>query len=244
METFLALVTALTLLAPGPLLSVVAVDTSGGSGREAQVVSETAATWEASLGARRTCSAGVTVVFEDLPNRRGEYRPASRTVVVDVGRPLDALPATVSHELAHHTFLACGAFADPDLTDRFYAAQGLPTSRGWFDYGAGWAATPAEQFAETLALVTTGRAEGGVRVTATARRVVAAWLAGSPLPTVTPPAAPSSPSGSPPPATKERETTSPARAPSPRVVPDGAEVPARPLPVRTPGRMHPGYYVT
>ncbi len=244
MKTFLALVTALTLSVPGPLLSVATVDTSGGSGREVQVVSETVATWEANLGARRTCSAGVVVVFEDLPDRRGEYRPGSRTVVVDVGRPLDALPATVSHELAHHTFLACGAFADPDLTERFYAAQGLPASRGWFDYGAGWAATPAEQFAETLALATTGRAEGGIRITDTARRVVAAWLAGSPLPTVARSATPASPSGSAPPATEGRETTSPARTPSPHVVPEGADVAVRPLPVRTPGRMHPGYYVT
>ncbi len=189
MEVFLALLTALTLTAQGPLLSVAAVDTSGGSGQEAQVVSDTVAIWEANLGARRACSAGVTVVFEDLSSRRGEYRPGSRTVAIDVGRPLSVLPATVGHELAHHTFLACGAFADASLTEAFYAAQGLPLSRGWFDYGDGWAATPAEHFAETMAVVTTGRSEGGIRVTAAARAVVAAWLAGAALPAVSPPPA-------------------------------------------------------
>ena len=187
MEAFLALLTALTLTVPGPLLSVAAVDTSGGSSQEAQVVSETAATWEANLGTRRACSTGVRVVFEELSGRRGEYRPATRTVALDPGRPLSALPSTVAHELSHHTFLACGVFADPALTDAFYTAQGLPVSRGWFDYGAGWSATPAEHFAEVMAAVTTGRSEGGIRITPAAMSVVRAWLAGATLPTVSPP---------------------------------------------------------
>ncbi len=187
MEAFLALVTALMLTAPGPLLSVAAVDTSGGSGQEAQVVSDAAAIWEANLGVRRACSTGVTIVFEELPGRRGEYRPSSHTVALDPGRPLSGLPATVAHELSHHTFLACGAFADRQFTAAFYTAQGLPTSRGWFDYGAGWSATPAEHFAEAMAAVTTGRSEGGIRITSAARSVVAAWLAGTPLPAVSPP---------------------------------------------------------
>lgn len=182
MKALLALMTASMLMAPGPLLSVAVVDTSGGSGQEARIVSDAAAIWEANLGVRRSCSTGVTIVFEELSGRRGEYRPGARTVALDPRRPRSGLPATVAHELSHHTFLSCGAFADPEFTDAFYRAQGLPPGRGWFDYGAGWSATPAEHFAEAMAAVTTGRSEGGITITDATRSVVRAWLAGAPLP--------------------------------------------------------------
>lgn len=141
--------------------------------------------WHSSLGMRQSCSEDVEVVFEAIDGRRGEYRTRSATVVIDPHDSTDGMGAIVVHELAHHTFLACGAFADADFTTAFYSVQYLPEDRDWFDYAVGWAATPAEHFAEAMAVTIIGSGEGGVSVGAEASALISRWLAGAPT---TPPA--------------------------------------------------------
>jgi len=121
------------------------------------------------------------MVLEPLPDRRGEYRTDTDQVVIDPDDGIDGMAGVVTHELAHHLFLACGAFADADFTAAFYAAQGLPRDRHWFDYSAGWSETPAEHFAEAVAVVIASSGEGGIAVTPEAVDIVTRWLAGAPI---------------------------------------------------------------
>jgi hypothetical protein len=141
--------------------------------------------WQGSLGVRRECSSGASVVYEQIDGRRGEYRTRTGEVVIDPTDSAEGLAAIVIHELSHHTFLACGAFADQEFTRAFYTAQGLPEDRDWFDYAAGWSATPAEHFAEAMAITIHGGGEGGIPVGAETTALVSRWLAGAPS---TPPA--------------------------------------------------------
>ncbi len=90
------------------------------------------------------------------------------------------MDAIVVHELSHHTFLACGAFADSDFGAAFYASQGLPEDRDWFDYTAGWVGSPAEHFAEAMAITISGSVEGGIAIGSETTAVVSRWLAGAP----------------------------------------------------------------
>ncbi len=141
--------------------------------------------WFDSLGVRQTCSSSVTITYEQLDGRRGEYRTKTGQVVIDPTDTTSGMAAIVVHELSHHTFLACGAFADGDFTTAFYAAQDLPEDRDWFDYATGWSATPAEHFAEAMAVTIHGAGEGGIPVTEETTALVSRWLAGAPT---TPPA--------------------------------------------------------
>jgi hypothetical protein len=102
-------------------------------------------------------------------------------VVIDPYDKVAGMDAIVAHELSHHTFLACGAFADAEFTAAFYAAQGLPAGRDWFDYSAGWSGTPAEHFAEVMAVTVSGAGEGGIPISDEAVSLMARWLAGAPL---------------------------------------------------------------
>ncbi len=141
--------------------------------------------WYDSLGVRQQCSAGVAIVFESVAGRRGEYRTQTAEVVIDPYDSTSGMGAIVAHELAHHTFLACGAFADQAFTQAFYFLQDLPEDRDWFDYATGWSATPAEHFAEAMAITTVGSGEGGISVGTETTALISRWLAGAP---VTPPA--------------------------------------------------------
>jgi hypothetical protein len=141
--------------------------------------------WYDSLGVRQTCSSAVTITYEEIAGRRGEYRTRTGQVAIDPTDSTDGLAAIVIHELSHHTFLACGAFADDDFTASFYGSQGLPEDRDWFDYAAGWSATPAEHFAEAMAFTIHGSGEGGIPVDPETTALVSRWLAGAPS---TPPA--------------------------------------------------------
>ncbi len=136
--------------------------------------------WYDALGFRQSCSSTVTIVYEEIDGRRGEYRTKTAQVVIDPTDSLDGLEAIVIHELSHHTFLACGVFADDDFTAAFYASQGLPEDRDWFDYAAGWSATPAEHFAEAVAFTIHGKGEGGIPVAEETTALVSRWLAGAP----------------------------------------------------------------
>ena len=141
--------------------------------------------WYDSLGVRQGCSAGVTIVFEAVDGRRGEYRTRTAQVVIDPYDTTSGMGSIVAHELSHHTFLACGVFADEDFKDAFYTSQGLPEDRDWFDYAAGWSAAPAEHFAEAMAITTYGSGEGGISAGTETTALISRWLAGAP---VTPPA--------------------------------------------------------
>jgi hypothetical protein len=141
--------------------------------------------WHDSLGVRQGCSAGVSMVFDPVAGRRGEYRTRTAEVVIDPTDSISGMGSIVVHELSHHTFLACGVFADQAFTAAFYASQDLPEGRDWFDYAAGWSATPAEHFAEAMAITIYGAGEGGIPVSSETTALVSRWLAGAPS---TPPA--------------------------------------------------------
>jgi hypothetical protein len=175
----MALLIAGMLIGPVSGSTVAYADTTAVSTETETIVSQAFDDWNGHLGTRQRCSSGVTVVFQELSSRRGEYRTGSGEVVIDPTDSAAGLDAIVVHELSHHTFLACGAFADADFTAAFYAAQGIPADRDWFDYSAGWSQAPAEHFAEVMATVIVGSGEGGISVGAEAIALISRWLAGA-----------------------------------------------------------------
>lgn len=181
MQSWMALLIAGMLTGPvaGPTLA--SADASTVSTETQTVVTQAYEQWSRGLGARQACSSGVTVVYEELSGRRGEYRTGEGRVVIDPTDSAEGLDAIVAHELSHHTFLACGAFADGDFTAAFYAAQGISAERDWFDYSAGWSATPAEHFAEGMAQLLVGSGEGGITIAAATQDLLVQWLAGAPI---------------------------------------------------------------
>lgn len=181
MQSWMALLIAGMLIGPVAGSTVAYADTPTVSTETQTAVTQAYDQWSRSLGARQACSAGVTVVYEELSGRRGEYRTGDGQVVIDPTDSATGLNAIVAHELSHHTFLACGAFADAEFTDAFYASQGLPAQRDWFDYSAGWSAAPAEHFAEAMAAVIVGAGEGGIAVAASTKDLISRWLAGAPI---------------------------------------------------------------
>ena len=181
MQSWMALLVAGMLIGPFTGATVASAETLSVPSEIQTVVDAAYADWHGSLGARQECSSGVSIVYDELPGRRGEYRTDSAQVVIDPNDSVAGMAAIVVHELSHHTFLACGAFADPDLTDAFYAAQGIPADRGWFDYSAGWSQTPAEHFAESMAVAIGASGEGAVAVSQEAVTLLTRWLAGAPV---------------------------------------------------------------
>ncbi len=185
MQSWMALLVAGILLSPVVGSTPAEAETSVVPTEVSAAVDAARAEWQDSLGARRACSAGVTIVYAEIEGRRGEYRTRTGEVVIDPTDSRSGLGALVIHELSHHTFLACGAFADAEFTEAFYAAQDLPEDRDWFDYAIGWSATPAEHFAEAMAITISGSGEGGISVGSETTSVISRWLAGAPS---TPPA--------------------------------------------------------
>jgi len=181
MQSWMALLVAGMLIIPGSGARPASASTAIPTAAVATVVDQAYDEWYSGLGIRQSCSSGVEIIFEALPSRRGEYRTATEQVVIDPGDSLDGMGGIVVHELSHHTFLACGAFADTDFAEAFYAAQGLASDRDWFDYALGWAQTPAEHFAEAMAVTISGTGEGGISITAGAVEVMSQWLAGVPI---------------------------------------------------------------
>ena len=171
----------------GPVLGSPAAlaDSPSVSPEVAAIVDAAYQDWHDSLGVRQQCSSGVSIVYAPIDGRRAEYHTRSAEVVVDPYDSTSGMGAIVVHELGHHTFLACGAFADAEFTAAFYAAQDLPEDRDWFNYAAGWAATPAEHFAEAMAVTIYGSGEGGISVGTETSALISRWLAGAPA---TPPA--------------------------------------------------------
>ncbi len=181
MQSWMALLVAGMLIGPGSGALPAFASTSSPTTAVATVVDQAYDQWYSGLGIRQSCSSGVEIIFEALPSRRGEYRTATEQVVIDPGDSLEGMGGIVIHELSHHTFLACGAFADADFAEAFYAAQGLAADRDWFDYALGWAQTPAEHFAEAMAVTISGAGEGGISITAEAVGAMSQWLAGAPI---------------------------------------------------------------
>ncbi len=181
MQSWMALLVAGMLLGPVSGSAVAFADTSSVPSSTQQTVEVAHNVWEDGLGIRNTCSSGVSIIFEELEGRRGEYRTASAEVVIDPTDSVDGIVSIVVHELSHHTFLACGVFADAEFTEAFYAAQGLPADRDWFDYSHGWSQTPAEHFAEAMATTITGSGEGGIKVSAETQSIITRWLVGAPV---------------------------------------------------------------
>lgn len=185
MQSWKALLIAGMLMGPVIGSTAALADSPSVSADVAAIVDSAYEEWHSSLGVRQQCSSGVSVVFESIDGRRGEYRTRTGEVVIDPNDSTAGMGAIVVHELAHHTFLACGAFADNAFTSAFYAAQDLPEDRDWFYYAAGWAATPAEHFAEAMAVTIYGSGEGGISVGTETSALISRWLAGAPA---TPPA--------------------------------------------------------
>jgi hypothetical protein len=150
------------------------------------VIAEAYQQWWNALGARQECASGVSITLGALPARQGEYQVSSRQVVIDPSGDLDTLAGTAIHELSHHAFIACGAFADQDLTGAFFAAQQLPPDRDWFDYSAGWEKAPVEHFAEAMTAAITGDGNNSIAVTPEAVSLVTRWLAAAPIATSPP----------------------------------------------------------
>jgi hypothetical protein len=185
MQSWKALLLAGMLMGPVIGSTAALADSPSVSIDVATIVDAAYDEWHRSLGVRQQCSSGVSIVFEPIDGRRGEYRTRTAEVVIDPNDSTVGMGAIVIHELAHHTFLACGAFGDADFTTAFYAAQDLPEDRDWFNYAAGWAATPAEHFAEAMAVTIYGAGEGGISVGTETSALISRWLAGAPT---TPPA--------------------------------------------------------
>ena len=103
------------------------------------------------------CLGEPTVLFEDLPGRKGEYRVGISTIALNPNRATQGMDQVVVHELAHHLMISCEIDKNTSFRDAFYASQGIPPTRGWYDYSAGWSEAPAEQFAEAVSLYVLSR---------------------------------------------------------------------------------------
>ena len=185
MQSWKALLVAGTLIGSAIGSPAAMAETPSVSPEVEQIVDTAYAQWHSSLGVRQGCSGTAKVIYEEIDGRRGEYRTRTGEIVIDPSDSTSGLGSIVVHELSHHTFLACGAFADEDFTSAFYAAQDLPEGRDWFDYAVGWSAAPAEHFAEAMAITIYGSGEGGIPVGTETSALISRWLAGAP---VTPPA--------------------------------------------------------
>jgi hypothetical protein len=173
---------SLAALAGGAAISV---EGNEASGEQVEAARAAVAEFEAALAAHASCIGGASVSFVAIGNR-GEYRPDLAAVWLDTDLAVSAIRLTLIHELAHHATIYCGAISDPGFTAAFYQAQGLPLGRGWVDYSHGWAATPIEQLAEAVTKAITGGQNKPVPITPEGLAVVSAWMAGEPLPLLSP----------------------------------------------------------
>ncbi len=118
------------------------------------------------------CLGEPTIVFEDLPGRKGEYRVGLSTVALNPHRRVNDMAQVVVHELAHHLMIECEIDQDKAFKEAFYASQGIPLGRGWYDYADGWSATPAEQFSEAVSLMVLGTNTGRIGISEAAAELV------------------------------------------------------------------------
>lgn len=160
----------------------ISLDPAGASPEAVAIVESAINTFESAFAARAGCIGSASVIFEVLSGRKGEYRTAEAVVAVNPDREVSSMAATIYHELGHHLMLTCRAYRDSDFTEAFFAAQGIPSDRGWFDAGAGWSGIPAEHFAEAAVMIVQGTSDGRIPVSAGAVDVVRRWLNGQSMP--------------------------------------------------------------
>lgn len=226
--TWKSVVAALLFAAAIPAGATVTVDATNATPGAAASAEYGASLWQSALSSRGGCLGAASITFGHLSGRKGEYDTRTGVVTIDPDVSAEEVVTVVIHELAHHAHLRCGAYANQEFTRAFYGAQGIPADRAWFDYSAGWSATPAEIFAEAVTMVVTNSTAHGVGVTGDALAVVDAWMHGYalpvPAPTTTAPPSTTAGSGEPP-------TTGPT-AVIPRI-PTGNEGAARFSPLTT-----------
>lgn len=128
--------------------------------------------FEHAIGSRYDCVTEPSVRFEILAGRKGEYRPHDGSIAINPNRPVRTMPVTVVHELGHQFMVSCAIHGDVAFTEAFYAAQGLPAARSWFDYSEGWSNAPAEHFAEAIAWHTLGDTDGRIQLTEQTRELI------------------------------------------------------------------------
>lgn len=184
--TWKSVVAALLFAAAIPAGATVTIDATNATPGAAASAEYGASLWQSALSSRGGCLGAASITFGHLSGRKGEYDTRTGVVTIDPDVSSEEVVSVVIHELAHHAHLRCGAYANQEFTRAFYVAQGLPADRAWFDYSAGWSATPAEIFAEALTMVVTNSTAHGVAVTAEARAVVDAWMHGYALPAPAP----------------------------------------------------------
>lgn len=175
-----ALATFTVVMVPQAQAGLV-TETNAPTGAIAVVVPAVGA-FESSFSNYQQCLGEPTIVFEDLPGRKGEYRVGLSTVALNPHRSVDDMAQVVVHELAHHLMVECGIDQDESFQQAFYASQGIPRGRGWYDYSDGWSATPAEQFSEAVSLIVLGTNTGRITISKAAAELVrdlAGPLAGS-----------------------------------------------------------------
>ena len=163
----------------------ISLDPANGSPDAVATVESAIKTFESTFSARAGCIGSASVIFQVLSGRKGEYRTAEAVVAVNPDREVSSMAATIYHELGHHLMLTCRAYRDSDFTEAFFAAQGIPSDRGWFDAGAGWSGIPAEHFAEAAVKIVQGSTDGRIPVSAEAVDVVRRWLNGQSMPVAT-----------------------------------------------------------
>jgi hypothetical protein len=184
--TWKSVVAALLLAAAIPAGATVTVDTTNATPGAAASAEYGASLWQSALSSRGGCLGAASITFGHLSGRKGEYDTRTGVVTIDPDVSPEEVVTVVIHELAHHAHLRCGAYANQEFTSALYAAQGIPVERAWFDYSAGWSATPAEIFAEAVTMVVTNSTAHGVAVTADTLAVVNAWMHGYALPAPAP----------------------------------------------------------
>lgn len=180
------LLVAVAATAPAGGDGSITLDPTGAPAGGAAVVASAVDAWERAFAGRRECIEPASVGFERMSGRRGEYRTQERRVVLNPNRAVRTMGYTVIHELSHHAMISCELWLDEGFTAAFFAAQGIPADRSWYDYSAGWGQAPSEQFAEAAVLVVQGWSNGSAPVTPAGVDVVQAWLEG---PALSPPAA-------------------------------------------------------
>lgn len=140
-----------------------------------------AATWEDFLDAvpaRYGCIPPPTLTASWELEDRGEYRPATATIVVRVPGTPATLRSELLHEFAHHLEFACPE--QEELRQAFLQAQGFPADTAWFEADT-WATTPSEQYAEAMVELVEERRthRGGIQLTEAAVAVIREWGLGS-----------------------------------------------------------------
>lgn len=143
-----------------------------------ELADETWSDFLAVMPARHDCIPSPTLSAAWELDDRGEYHPASATIVVRVPGTPATLRSELLHEFAHHVEFSCEEHES--LRPAFLTAQGFASSTDWFEAET-WASTPSEQHAEAVVeLVEERRSHrGGIRLTDDAIAVVRDWGLGS-----------------------------------------------------------------